>query len=164
MKQSYASAALAATVATITSRRRDVAGEAVADAYIQQHPAQEPLQRRIERSTAFRERNKLPTVSSAELALDTSAAMSRSVFSRIVAATGIELLIKDDLITSRGSVNRSHLDAFIVRNSIIPAELQDTVTLHLTAEAPTVIADEDPGIAKRVQEAHQYVRSLIKLI
>lgn len=164
MTQSYASAALAATVSITLDKLRDITGAAVADSYIRNKPSKESLADRIARSTAFRSLNDLPDISAAELALDTANSMARSVFYRIVRATGVESTASQDLQEARGYVVKSHLDGFLARSGTAATSIPTTRTLHLLDDPPIVIADEDSVIADRMREAHKYVRDLVKTV
>lgn len=174
MNTSYASRALQSTVAQTLAGTRDLTSPNLAPYSAAIPGAQRQLAERYAVVSEYRTTQKLPTVAASQFSQDQTPSGGTAFFLRAQTGQGIEEVFVEDITSSDVYSNAPpHLASAI--NTIARKITLDTTaldnklnfvanpsSLHLTEGPPPYVADDDSLTYRRLQQAFQYTRSLIK--
>lgn len=171
---SFSSAALNKTRDLLVENKRDLQASILSSYYEVGPEAQRDLGQRYSAVLESRANTSLPTLSTGQFGLDTSASGGLAFFLKVLASSGVQDVVTDDLTTrTRNTLAAPRLAAFIDKQArtiplnqdallpILGSEAEST-TKHLIVEDPGVVFDEDPVIFARLRNTHKYLRDLIK--
>ena len=174
MNASYARRALQSTVAQVLAGTRDITSPNLSS-YLAAIPGS---QRRVAERYAvvsdYRTTRQLPTVTPNQFGQDQTPSGGTAFFVRAQTGQGIEEVFAEDLTFSDVYSNApTHLAGAIaaISRKITPdtvaldSKLNFTAnpsSLHLTEGPPPSVADDDSLTYRRLQQAFQYTRTLIK--
>ena len=174
MNASYASQALAATVAQVLTGTRDLTSEGLAPYYEASLASRRNLDSRYEVVSEYRTTRDLPGVPSSRFAADNGPSGGDAMFQRIQNGQGIETVFSEDMITSDVfSLAPDHLAAFIATEGRKVAQNTEALTtklsfaetpasLHLIEDKQVPTADDDSLTYRRMQNMFTYTRILTK--
>jgi hypothetical protein len=179
--KSFSAALLERTVEFLQANKRDLRSEELATYHEDERVSPEYAATAITSSEAFRTENSLTTVSRSDFVSFLSPGNAASTFRKVVVQNGLEESEDEDLFSCQLAVCLAPgtISSFVSsqvakgRSLALSEEMTATrtlllgfepnTTMHLRADPPLTIPEEDPVVRKKVSSAHQYVRDWLNI-